>query len=149
VIHPWPGGDIENDFYNAIPIRHTTEADIKAMVRERDGSKCLACGMTVEQHVEKFGETLHVHRVIPGTTYADDWCVTLCQPCHGKRPKRTKDAFWCADVRWFGLVLLWERERYVWERVKEIAATAGQDPSVIVLRILEHYLKDMPPDYCI
>jgi hypothetical protein len=62
-------------------------ADIKAAVRERDGHKCTECGMTAAQHIERHGRTLEVHRQEPGSPYSLDGCVTLCQGCHGSKPK--------------------------------------------------------------
>ncbi len=64
--------------------------EIKAAVRERDGNRCAECGMLNEQHVERYGSILEVHRVIPGSEYSLEAgaCVTLCIPCHGPKPKR-------------------------------------------------------------
>lgn len=75
----------------------STEAcRIKEAVRERDGYKCTRCGMTNEEHQERYkescgwkaGRSLHVHRKVPVLGYSLSNCVTLCYPCHGmeRRP---------------------------------------------------------------
>lgn len=59
----------------------------KAAVRDRDGYACVECGMTNEEHVATFGSILQVHRLVPGSHYTLDGCVTLCIPCHGPKPR--------------------------------------------------------------
>jgi hypothetical protein len=76
-----------------------TELEIKAAVRERDGYRCRDCGMTAAQHVERFGKTLEVHRVVPGSPYTVDGCVTLCRPCHGPKPRSPRGAVVCRNGR--------------------------------------------------
>lgn len=63
---------------------------IKKQVRSRDGMRCTECGMTNGQHVERFGFSLDVHRIVPGSPYTMDGCRTVCRPCHGLLPKRAK-----------------------------------------------------------
>jgi hypothetical protein len=60
---------------------------VKRLVRERDGYRCVHCGMTVEQHKKLCGRTLDVHRLIPGSVYTVEGCVTVCRGCHYKEPK--------------------------------------------------------------
>jgi hypothetical protein len=55
---------------------------IKALVRERDGYCCTRCGLTDEQSRQRYGRTLDVHRVVPGSPYTVAGAVTLCQGCH-------------------------------------------------------------------
>jgi hypothetical protein len=62
----------------------------KAAVRERDGYRCVECGMTNADHSDEFGSVLQVHRLVPGSLYHPDGCVTLCIPCHGPKPKRPR-----------------------------------------------------------
>ncbi len=61
--------------------------EIKALVRHRDGYRCMECGMTATDHVEKCGRNLEVHRIAPGSEYTLAGCVTLCKKCHGRKPK--------------------------------------------------------------
>lgn len=60
---------------------------VRAVVRHRDGYRCVDCGMTAMRHIEKYGKNLDVHRVIPGTPYAIKNCITVCRRCHGAKPK--------------------------------------------------------------
>lgn len=73
--------------------------DKKEAVRERDGRKCVQCGRTEEEHLEKFGEKHTVHHVHkardvndPEVRNAMENLVTLC---------RAKDCHW----RWEGIPL--------------------------------------------
>ncbi len=66
------------------------EVQVKTAVRERDGNRCTKCGMTVAEHKERYGKTVEVHRVVPGSAYAVDGCVTLCRHCHGPEPRRPR-----------------------------------------------------------
>jgi hypothetical protein len=61
---------------------------IKAAVRERDGHRCVHCGMTAEEHRQLFGANLQVHRKVPGSAYTLEGCETVCQRCHGPLPRR-------------------------------------------------------------
>lgn len=65
---------------------------IKAAVRQRDGFRCLQCGLTNAEHVARHGRQLEVHRVIPGSVYSAEpgVCRTLCRSCHGPQPKRKR-----------------------------------------------------------
>jgi 5-methylcytosine-specific restriction endonuclease McrA len=58
-------------------------------VRERDGYKCRACGMSQEKHREICGAALAVHHIRPARLFdnpekrnAEDNLVTLCRSCH-------------------------------------------------------------------
>jgi len=61
--------------------------NVKKAVRKRDGHKCTECGMTREESRARFGRTLDVHRLIPGSRYTLSGCVTLCRECHKTKPK--------------------------------------------------------------
>ena len=63
---------------------------IKATVRERDRQRCTECGMTADEHRLTYGRTLDVHRIVPGSEYTLDGCVTLCKPCHSTKPQRVR-----------------------------------------------------------
>jgi hypothetical protein len=65
-----------------------TDFDVKERVRQRDGYACAECGMTNAAHLERWGKSLEVHRIQPGSEYTDEGCVTLCKTCHGPKPRR-------------------------------------------------------------
>src|ERR1043166_1567872 len=67
--------------------RSVSVTEIKTTVRLRDRFRCRECGMTNDEHVAKYGRTLDVHRLSPGSKYTVDGCVTLCRKCHAKHPK--------------------------------------------------------------
>jgi hypothetical protein len=60
---------------------------VKAAVRERDNHCCAECGLTADEHYERYGQGLAVHRVVPGSAYTVQGCVTLCRACHKGKPK--------------------------------------------------------------
>lgn len=66
-------------------------AEIKAVVRFRDGYRCRECGMTAKDHYRRFHRSLEVHRLIPGSRYSVRGCVTLCIPCHKTKPKSERN----------------------------------------------------------
>ena len=57
-------------------------ADVKALVRYRDGYRCTECGLTARKHHKRTKRTLDVHRLVPGSRYTVRGCVTLCRDCH-------------------------------------------------------------------
>ena len=57
-----------------------TKKEIKAKVRERDGHKCVDCGRT-----RSGKRKLAVHRLVPGSEYHIEGCVTVCPKCHVER----------------------------------------------------------------
>ncbi len=65
----------------------------KATVRQRDNHSCVDCGLTAKDYMERNGTLLDVHRLIPGSRYTVDGCVTVCRSCHKlrhstRKPKR-------------------------------------------------------------
>ena len=80
---------------------------VKSVVRERDGHKCVKCGMTSDEHKRQFGRDLEVHRRdFSGRNstgpYQADRCETLCGPCHKathsfKSKIRQRDDFKCVE----------------------------------------------------
>ncbi len=61
--------------------------EVKISVRKRDRYRCVECGMTAQEHLEQFDRNLEVHRVVPGSVYTVDGCITLCRICHNGKPK--------------------------------------------------------------
>jgi 5-methylcytosine-specific restriction endonuclease McrA len=59
-----------------------TAHQIKAAVRRRDGYRCCECGLTNGKYFQRYGKSLDVHRIVPGSKYTLEGCVTLCQKCH-------------------------------------------------------------------
>jgi len=58
-------------------------------VRERDGHKCVDCGMRQTEHKDEYGQKLHVHHLRkardvddPEERNAPENLVTLCRDCH-------------------------------------------------------------------
>jgi hypothetical protein len=44
--------------------------------------------MTNQEHIERYGRSLHVHRTRPGELYSEPSCTTLCAVCHGQATER-------------------------------------------------------------
>lgn len=66
-------------------------ASIKALIRARDGYRCRLCGLRDQDHRERYGSGLQVHRKIPGSAYSlSEDCITVCIPCHGPLPRRAQ-----------------------------------------------------------
>src|SRR5262245_13340311 len=72
--------------------RQVTADQIKEAVRARDDYRCTECGMTVTDHLAITGRTLEVHRLVPGSPYTLEGCITLCRRCHGPKPRRPHGA---------------------------------------------------------
>lgn len=132
------------------------DIQVKASVRERDGHKCVKCGMTRERHVEEHQTDLHVHRLFPGSYYLEGWCVTLCSPCHGKMPKHPADLIYLdaekeTGIYVFALNLFDKHNRRVYDAIARRGKESGEDDlAVIVLDILDAWAKEQQGnDYCI
>lgn len=105
--------------------------------------------MTNEEHERLHEKKLHVHRLLPGSIYLADWCVTLCIACHGKKVKKMEAALFSDDLRWFALNLYDEQHRRLWSHIRDIAAASNVRPGEALSRILDDYFKSQPPDYVI
>lgn len=73
-------------------------AEVKALVRFRDGYCCVECGMSAREHVQKHGKTLEVHRLIPGSRYTVRGCVALCGNCHFGKPRSPRQIGACRGL---------------------------------------------------
>lgn len=61
----------------------------REQVRSRDCHECQGCGMTSEEHFERYGRNLDVHHITPARDFDDPHArnavgnlITLCRPCH-------------------------------------------------------------------
>ena len=61
---------------------------VKDAVRERDGFRCVGCGVTNDQHKAVFGRQLDVCRIDPESAYTVAGCETTCRACSIRRSKR-------------------------------------------------------------
>ena len=65
-------------------------------VLERDGFKCVKCGMTNEEHKEKFKFSITIDHIDGNGRYSEIKnnsiinLQTLCLPCHGKKDNNHK-----------------------------------------------------------
>lgn len=71
--------------------------ETSANIRRRDCHACKSCGMTQEQHTEKWDQALEVHHKIPFHEFTDHKranrpanLVTLCKVCHMKADRAIK-----------------------------------------------------------
>lgn len=48
---------------------------------------CVVCGLTNDLHRKRYGRILEVHRLLPGSIYTADGCITLCKACHNGCPR--------------------------------------------------------------
>lgn len=61
-----------------------------SIILTRDGNKCTSCGMTMEEHIKKYGTKLNIHHIDGNGTSAviknnkEENLITLCLKCHGK-----------------------------------------------------------------
>lgn len=69
--------------------------DARREALERDDFECARCGMSREEHDERFSRDLEAHHITPvfdgGEKFDVDNLVTLCQPCH-KRTHRNYES---------------------------------------------------------
>ena len=56
---------------------------LKERIRERDGHKCMNCGITATEHQSKYGRKLGVHHIDYNKANLDEMnLLTLCQLCN-------------------------------------------------------------------
>src|SRR5262249_32933680 len=53
-----------------------------------DYMRCYFCEMPEDEHRARYGRSLHVHRLLPGSEYTVEGCLTVCSGCHGFQPRR-------------------------------------------------------------
>jgi 5-methylcytosine-specific restriction endonuclease McrA len=71
-------------------------SNIREMVIDRDDDECVSCGMSRDEHIEKFNRDINVHHIMPRKKFIEcnekniddanemDNLKTLCIPCHQK-----------------------------------------------------------------
>lgn len=69
-----------------------TVIEIKAAVRARDGFCCVGCGVIQDEYKRVTGRSLDVHRLVSGSKYRVQGCISLCRSCHKARHKATSKA---------------------------------------------------------
>lgn len=116
-----------------------TELELKERVRQRDGYRCSECGMTQEEHKEKYGRRLEVHRLEPGSDYTEEGCATLCWPCHWTKPKSPYPTRIHYNGKVLTLYLPWEVFRELETHVDKLVPVQRRN-SIIVQALIE-YLK--------
>lgn len=126
---------------------------IKANVRHRDGYRCRKCGMTEQEHQQQHEQTLHVHRLIPGTDYTEFGCVTLCRGCHDEMPRSMEQVYF-GEARTTGvymhhLNLFDEVDHRVYCALKQRAETEGEGVGQALDRVLYRWADQQGHDYCI
>jgi len=79
----WKGGRTDQDYGSG-----WTESKRNA-VRSRDGFECVDCGQSQEEHLDAYGQRLHVHHIKPASEVDEPEkrnsltnLVTLCITCH-------------------------------------------------------------------
>lgn len=112
---------------------------IKQTVRERDGLRCTQCGMTTAEHFGVYGRALDVHRVVPGSLYSLEGCVTICRRCHGPKPKR-KPGEPDLAIPFRGFLLPARVSDGLWNVLKALAHEERRSMSETILLLLEEAL---------
>jgi hypothetical protein len=132
-----------------------TDLQVKDAVRKRDGFRCTGCGMTNDEHLEKYDRCLDVHRAIPGSWYVVDWCVTLCKKCHGKRPRTLEQVVFdnaACEVRGVTTVHLFHhlpKDRRIVNALEAEAARRGMPWADVLSEALERWCDNVTADYVI
>jgi len=109
-----PGGDVafygkDNPNWNGGPKRYGAGWNHrkKQAVRDRDGRACQdpRCSVTQDDHLDEYGEKLHVHHLQkardvndPEKRNAKDNLITLCRDCH-RRWEKIADAGLVPEVK--------------------------------------------------
>lgn len=115
-----------------------TDQQIKDAVRERDGQRCVDCGMTADEHISLYGKTLDVHRKVPGSEYSVDGCETVCKRCHGPREKLPAGTY-PKNLRYVALPI------DLWQQLKNLADSEDRSISATAKRIVKKFFSEQPP----
>lgn len=106
--------------------------ELKEKVRNRDGRKCVDCGMDEKEQRRRRLVGLNVHRLISGSVYSLEGCVTLCSRCHARRHRhknlKTIDPL---AVEFADKVILPLRKKKKWRR-EALAVHLGRSTSLVV-----------------
>ena len=66
-------------------------AEDEAFVFERDGHKCVECGITNQEHLAQFGQRLHIDHVLPlskGHALTRENAALRCRSCNSRKKDR-------------------------------------------------------------
>lgn len=75
----WMGGFDRRDY------PYEFNQALKHQIRQRDNFTCQCCGMTEEEHVKNFKQSLHVHHIdYNKKNYNNENLISLCCGCHTK-----------------------------------------------------------------
>ncbi len=123
--------------------------ELKDAIRARDGFRCQDCGMTNVEHLEKHGDSLHVHRLIPGSAYTMADCVTLCVTCHGQKPKTLDQLIFRFPDERCGITTFWFNHYNITERaildllVREATRRGISEDDLLLEIFLTHYADEL------
>lgn len=128
-----------------------SDQKVKAAVRARDRHQCRKCGMTEDAHLAKHETDLHVHRLIPGAVYEEEWCVTLCSGCHGGFPKQAERLIFTEPEETGVVVLLFNLfnavHAQIWAELVAEANRRKENPSLTAERWLAERAESLPHDF--
>lgn len=97
-----------------------SDATVKDAVRQRDGYRCVDCGKARE------GRALDVHRLVPGSAYTLEGCVTVCRGCHRKRHSKPKRENKLVSVK---------MQDCVWRMIRTVASWRGVNSSDLITEL--------------
>ena len=132
-----------------------SDLSVKAAVRKRDGHRCCDCGMTNDEHLDRYGSILEVHRLLPGSDYLEFWCVTLCRECHDKKPSNITAVVLANDPDDVGILticlnLYHPEHRHIWGCLRRQMEVSGAlAPEDLMTHVLLDWCARLPDDYSI
>ena len=72
-------------------VQENFTAEDEAFVFERDGHKCVDCGITNQEHLAQFGQRLHIDHVLPlskGHALTRENAALRCRSCNSRKKDR-------------------------------------------------------------